>query len=303
MGASAKFKTVPEDFRVTEELDLAFSGAGEHAYFLVEKRAWNTRDIALQIAQAYQIAELDVGYAGLKDKQAVTRQWFSVRTTADKWLLNLPGVSCLAEHRHSRKLRRGQHACNHFEIVLRDVCGAAPDDFATLADGFANTFGPQRVSASNVTQATEWILQRRQRRLSKRRQGWHLSVLRSELFNNVVASRCQLAQQQACAGPGMLLEGDVVVDGQPTGPLWGRGRSTTQAHALQLEQQALAPFAEICNALEFSGVEQARRKLFEAPLNLRVEALAEHQLLLNFALPPGVYATTMLSTRVLLEEP
>ncbi|MEM9622709.1 MAG: tRNA pseudouridine(13) synthase TruD [Pseudomonadota bacterium] len=304
--ATATIKSVPEDFRVFEQLDLEFSGVGEHAYFLVEKTGWNTRDVARAIAEAYAVREMDVGYAGMKDKQAVTQQWFSVVTPADRWLPDLPGIRCLEHARHTRKLRRGQHQGNRFELVLRNVCGADAAAFRALADGFPNAFGSQRLSTDNEAQARAWIQQRphrknkRQRR--SQREGWHLSVLRSVLFNKVLAARCEHAAAHGQAGPGWLIEGDVAVDGQPTGPLWGRGRSATQAAALTVEQAALAEEAGLCEALEHSGLDQARRKLYEIPGALEVTSPARDQLLLCFTLPPGAYATTMLAALVHLEE-
>ncbi len=277
-------------------LDLEFSGSGEHAYFLVEKTGWNTADVAREVASAYNVAPVAVGFAGRKDKRAVTRQWFSVVTDEDRWLPQLPGVRCLRQARHQRKLRLGQHSANRFELVLREARNCSAELLQSLQQGFANAFGPQRLSAQNVEQAQTWILQRRRRRISRQRSGWHLSVLRAELFNRVLQARC------AAGSAATLIEGDVAEDGLPTGPLWGRGRSAASGEALAVEQAALASAARLCEALEFSGVSQARRKLFELPRGLRVQSLGVDCFELQFTLPPGAYATSMLASRICLSE-
>jgi len=307
---AAHIKHQVDHWRVYEDLGFEFSGSGEHLYFYIEKTNLNTADVARMLAQAHGVARHQVGYAGLKDKYAVTRQWFSLTTNSDAWLLDEDNVTCLDIQRHTRKLRRGDHRANRFEICLSDCDPAVYTLAASMHEVFPNYFGPQRVSPTNVSQALEWLANsglgpgcretaptrrgksRRQRggRRSER-QGWHMSVLRSFLFNAV------LDQRVAGGSYAQVIDGDVVVAGQPTGPLWGRGRSATSGLAAQIEQQALAPYAQTCDALEFVGVSQARRTFAVVPEGF--SATHDKDLVtMKFTLPPGAYATALLGHKL-----
>ncbi len=291
-------KANPSDFVVEEELGFEFTDEGEHAYFYVEKCNLNTQEVAEAIARAYGVETFEVGYAGLKDRRAVTRQWFSVPTPEDAWLLDF---TCDARGRHRSKLKRGQHAANRFTLIVRPLDDMDVGSFRSLAGGFPNYFGEQRFGQDNVKRAEAWLKTRRERRTSRRtpsrrKEGWHMSVLRSHLFNQVLHRRVQRGDADT------ILPGDVVSDDVPTGPLWGRGRTATRGQALVIEEQALAPFADICTNLEYAGVQQGRRKLWAAPRNLTVESVGGSAFRLDFALEPGVYATSMLSAVAQIRE-
>ena len=312
-GQTVHIKHEPRDWRVYENLGFAFTGEGEHAYFLVEKENLNTVDVASALARACNVPLHFVGFAGLKDKRAITRQWFSVPQSGDNWPLDLPDIRCLASERHAKKLRRGQHESNYFEIRLTKTHSLAPSLEAKIADCFPNYFGPQRTSQSNVKQALAWLAKgqwgaqrgegdrstdhkrnnrRRKSRAGNGRGGWHLSVLRSLLFNEVLTRRVDLGNY------GQAIEGDVLHEGVPTGPLWGRGRSASGGVALQVEQEALHAYADTCEALEFAGVDQARRNLAVYPQGLHIETVEDDVQLLSFSLPPGAYATSLLANAV-----
>ena len=77
-GASASLKVLNEDFIVTELPLQPPCGEGEHIWLDVEKNGANTAFVAQQLAEAAGVQERDVGYAGLKDRHAITRQWFSI---------------------------------------------------------------------------------------------------------------------------------------------------------------------------------------------------------------------------------
>lgn len=293
-----------EDWRVCEISPETWSGSGEHAYFYVRKQGMNTADLVRAAAVAFDVPRIDVGYAGRKDKQGITEQWLSVRTPCNAWPA-IDHTECLAQTRHSKKLKIGQLRGNRFAIILRDTRLTPEQVLARGNVGFANAFGPQRLSGDNVAQAEAWIAQRERvvdrRRQGKRRgagkrqrgndqQGWHLSVLRSYLFNAVLEKRLELNP----GGPVRVIEGDVLLAGFPTAPLWGRGRSASAALALQIEVEVLAPHRQLCDALEHAGVRQGRRALWCKPGNLEVAEIAADTLKLEFFLPPGSYATAWL---------
>jgi tRNA pseudouridine13 synthase len=113
---TATIRGCPSDFQVVEKLGFEFSGSGEHEYLWVEKTAANTDWVARQIARHAGVRAADVGYAGMKDRHAVTRQWFSVpaRVSTDWTTAAIDGVTVLEVRRHHRKLRRGAHDGNAF---------------------------------------------------------------------------------------------------------------------------------------------------------------------------------------------
>src|SRR5690554_4511120 len=119
---SAKLKASAEDFQVDEVLDIPLSGDGEHLWLWVEKRLLNTEEAARRIAKAAGVSLRQVSYAGLKDRQALTRQWFSIHLPgkADPQLAAAESAELriLDRQRHSRKLQRGAHAANGFTIRL-----------------------------------------------------------------------------------------------------------------------------------------------------------------------------------------
>ena len=147
-------RSSPTDFVVTEKLAIEPSDDGEHDWLWVEKVGANTVWVAEQLARHASISPRDVGYAGLKDRHAVTRQWFSVRRPAAKntnWAsFKADGVSILELQRHRRKLKRGAHRGNAFRIAVRSgEIQSFADNIgeriaAISAAGVPNYFGEQR---------------------------------------------------------------------------------------------------------------------------------------------------------------
>jgi tRNA pseudouridine13 synthase len=285
----AGFKTEPEDFVVDEKPAFELDGRGEHLYLRLEKRATETRHMAEGLAEVYGVAAVDVGYAGMKDKRAVTRQWFSIHTPLAADLAFEAGYAVLASSRHERKLRRGQLAGNTFEIRLRNVSGEGWQERLGVlaANGAPNYFGPQRFGGDNLERAVSWLPQRRRRSISRFKQGLYLSVVRSFLFNEVLAQRISTDRWQE------LLAGDVADNGRPTAPLWGRGRSESSLLAAEIETAVLAPYADLCDALEHAGLRQQRRCLVLRPIDLQWQA-DRGDVRLSFGLGPGCYATSLL---------
>ncbi|MDH3550923.1 MAG: tRNA pseudouridine(13) synthase TruD, partial [Gammaproteobacteria bacterium] len=163
---SATMRTTPQDFQVIEELGFEFTGDGEHDYLWIEKIGANTEWVARQLARFADVPARDVGYAGLKDRHAVTRQWFSVpRWNASDWdALEVEGVNVLDVQRHNRKLRRGAHKANRFHLVLRgDGLHKHADAIEKRVQvireqGVPNYFGEQRFGrhGNNVSLADAW---------------------------------------------------------------------------------------------------------------------------------------------------
>ncbi|NCF43344.1 MAG: tRNA pseudouridine(13) synthase TruD [Proteobacteria bacterium] len=312
---AAKIKTQPEDWQVTEQLATDFTEAGEHAYLYIQKRCMSTAPVAAWLAKRFNVQTMDVSYAGMKDKHALTRQWFSVRLPGPSNAIGTASlrhaegdeqIKVLAGHRHQRKLRRGEHQANRFRIVLRDLPRAVDTELlaAQFARGFPNYFGPQRFGRHNFCDALNWLRQRRRRRVSRQQKGWHLSVLRSWVFNELLARRV------ADGSFDKALDGDLLTtaadgsDAIPLGVLWGRGREQLRGEALHRQQQSLRAIetpdgqqtmAEVCEELEFAGVDRGQRAMLVRPWGIACEQdQGAATLTLSFYLPVGAYATVLL---------
>ena len=181
-GIPAVFKSVPEDFRVDERLSFVPEGTGEHCFVRLEKVGLTTRDVQLDLARHHGLPPLDVGYAGMKDKHALARQWFSLRGVEEPSAPADRAMKILETSRHPKKLRRGELGGNRFAVRLRGVAsedrGAAESGLRALADqGAPNYFGPQRFGENNLEAARQWLAGRRRaerpdgRRRGRRRAG------------------------------------------------------------------------------------------------------------------------------------
>ncbi len=324
-AATATLRATPEDFQVDEVLGFEPDGAGDHVLLHIRKRNTNTEWLARQIAKFAAVKPVDVGYSGLKDRNAVTSQWFSVNLAGipepDWTQLNSDTVNVLRVARNRRKLKRGAHAANEFIITLRDVDGDTGDIERRLQSialhGVPNYFGEQRfgIDAQNIELAR--ALFAGERRIDDRhRRGLIFSAARSFLFNAVLSRRvADGTWNQAIAGDAFVLDGtrsffvaaDIDDDVRrrirehdihPSGPLWGRGDLPAQATVRELEQNTLAAHALLRDGLERAGMSQERRAL-----RLRVHALTwtfsdARTLRLAFRLEPGSYATVVLAELV-----
>lgn len=316
---TGRLRAEPADFEVEEERGFEPSGQGEHAFLIIEKTGANTEWVARQLAAAAGVAPVAVGYAGLKDRHAVTRQAFTVqlpgRADPDWSALAIPGVQVLSAARHDRKLKRGAHRGNRFRIRLRDVRGeraAAETQLESIrVRGVPNYFGEQRFGTDRRNLALAEALFAG-RRLPREQRGFALSAARSELFNAVLAGRVSddswdraldgevwmLAGSNAIFGPEPwnedLARRLAAFDIDPTGPLWGAGdlRSTGAVRALELA--AIEPLAPLARGLEREDLGQQRRALRLRPGDLAWSWEGEDRLVLDFRLPAGAFATVVL---------
>jgi tRNA pseudouridine13 synthase len=314
-----RMRASAEDFEVDEVLGFSADGQGEHALLRIEKRDANTEWVAQQLARAAGVAPMSVGYSGLKDRHALTRQMFSVhlpgRPDPDWHTLNIEGVKFLEVSRHSKKLKRGVHRSNRFRIRLCEIEGdrqAAELRLQAVARyGVPNYFGEQRFGRSGENLRSAHALFAGQR-MGRSQRGFALSAARSWLFNQVLARRVADASwNQPLSGEVWMLGGTHSIFGpqpvddelrdrlargdiDPTGPLWGRGelRSEDEVAAIELEVANLeAPLADgLCK----NDLRQERRSLRLLPAEFGHEWLADGSLVVSFALPSGAFATSVL---------
>jgi tRNA pseudouridine13 synthase len=314
---AGSLRVEPRDFEVEELLGFGPVGQGEHAFLRIEKTGANTEWVARRLAEAAGVVPAAVGYAGLKDRHAVTRQAFSVhlpgRPDPDWQALAIPGVRVLEAARHDRKIRRGAHRGNRFRIRLRDVRGDRVRAQAVVeaigARGVPNYFGEQRFGreGGNLALAESLFAGRR---LPRAQRGFALSAARSELFNAVLAARvADGSWQYGLDGEVWMLDGSNAIFGpepagdelarraaaldiHPTGPLWGAGELRSRGSARDLELAAAEAVASLARGLERSGLAQERRALRIVARDLEATRDGD-DLVLAFALEPGAFATVV----------
>ncbi|MBB72513.1 MAG: tRNA pseudouridine(13) synthase TruD [Legionellales bacterium] len=312
-------KAEPSNFMVDEDLGFELAGTGEHVCLHIEKTNCNTTWLADQIAKLAKVKPFNVSFAGMKDRNAITRQWFSVylpkRPEIDWQQLENDDIKLIEITQHNKKLRRGSLKQNHFKLVLRDIDGdrdRAETLFKTIQqNGLPNFVGPQRfgIDGSNL-QSAELLFQGKIKP-SRNKRSIYLSAVRSWLFNCVLDERVkQNLWNKALQGDAMMLVGsnstficetidDAInqrieaFDISPTGPLFGEGKSSVTNDALALENAVLADYEPFTAGLINAGLEQDRRSLRFRPSNL-AWSYEGKDLLLSFTLPKGVYATSML---------
>src|SRR5690554_1475710 len=312
----ALLKVTPEDFRVTESLwpevearGGEAEGSGEHLCVWLEKTGDNTEFVARELAQLAGCKPFEAGFCGLKDRHAVTTQWFSLycpgREASDAELLSAIGERwrVLSWRRHARKLRRGEHQANGFELVLREVQGdrqVLEAALALLAErGAPNYFGPQRfgIGGGNLEQAMNIDPSRLNRKKGGRRGGGggsgsknvlYFSAARSWLFNEVLAERVAAGNWCVC------LSGEPADEGGPTGPLWGDGGTSASEDQASLERSVVARHPEFEKLFLSTRMKPERRALVTRAEQLQWQWLDDSTLRLQFMLPPGQYATTVL---------
>ncbi len=329
LPGGALIRCSPEDFRVSEQLGFGLSGEGEHCFLYLQKRQLNSMELLQRLSVLSGVAPRDIGLSGLKDRNAVTRQWFSIgmagRPEPDWQLLEVGGdVQVLELGRHLRKLRRGVHRSNRFILVLRALTGeraALEQRLEKLREaGVPNYFGEQRFgrNGSTLEQARHWM--RGGRRITRDKRSLYFSVLRAYVFNRLLAARVESGDWNAIKpGDVCLLRGtrsfftceqvddDIRAraargDIHPGLPLWGWGRAAEGMGFSNLQMESLAECSEICDFLEKSGLELAWRSARMFADDFCWQFCDDETLRLEFSLGAGGYATALVAELVQYQE-
>jgi tRNA pseudouridine13 synthase len=323
-AARGRLRVSPEDFCVDELLGFEASGVGQHVLLRVRKRGANTEHVARELARVANCKPFDVGFAGLKDRHAVTTQYFTVprgRAPLESWLaVQNDEFAVLSATAHDRKLPRGALRANRFTIVVRSLeplksdlalqpAVAARLD-AIAQHGVPNYFGSQRFGrdAGNLRAALIGQLPR-----SREQRSFALSAARSLLFNAVLARRVTDGTWASLGsgdvanldGSGSVFKVTEVstelitrlaqLDTHPTGPLWGDGESLASGETGALESNVASEFPQVIALLAQERLRAERRALRIAVHGLRHEWLEANALRLEFELVAGSFATTVLS--------
>ncbi|MEN1726792.1 MAG: tRNA pseudouridine(13) synthase TruD [Pseudomonadota bacterium] len=315
-----RLRSQPEDFQVTERLGHTPDGDGEHLWLWVEKRERNTTDVARDLARAAGVHPRQVSFAGLKDRIAVTAQYFSIHLAGQadpdwrSW--SIEGVSIGSAERASRKIRRGKLDGNDFLLRIRELEGDPAQIESRLAliakAGVPNGFGAQRFGRNNLARARALFAGELRRSPSRSKRGFYLSAARSYLFNRVLERRiADGSWNQLIDGDVSMLDGSQswfvpdrdgpetksrceALDIHPSGPLVGLGEVPVTGVVRALEEEITQSEPEIVQGLCRFRLEQARRSLRMRVADLEWHFPSGDVLELRFGLGQGSYATTVL---------
>jgi tRNA pseudouridine13 synthase len=326
-GTGGLAKISPEDFVVDELPAYDPCGTGDHLYLWVEKRGLSTAEALRIIGQAFGVSERDIGCAGQKDRQALTRQWVSVLTKRDDVVIDDPKLRVLDRRRHGNKLRLGHLRGNRFTVTLRGVAPEAVARSETILarlgeTGLPNFYGTQRFGRFGDNAALGAALlglgdhrelgrARRERFIRK----MALSALQSELFNRCLSERMRdglldtaldgdvLRKRESgghftCEAPEVdtarVRSGELDVTGPMPGP---KERPAAKGAALAREERVLTEAGLTRELLAKGGAdcEGARRPYRVTVESPSVRRISDDAVELSFALPSGSYATRVLA--------
>ncbi len=317
--ATGILRQVAEDYIVDEIPLLEPDGAGEHVWLKIRKRHTNTDFVAKQLQKLAGVKSMAVSYAGMKDRHALTTQWFSVHfptTEEPDWQsLSSDEIEIVEVKRHSRKLRRGTLLGNHFTIQVRDI-DVDHDVLMHRAEsirkhGVPNFFASQRFGHAGANLNKAQAMFEGDRRIKRHQRSLYLSTARSLLFNYILAERvkvnnwCSLQVGDICLRTGR--RGFFPVEGindellqrlesgeiHPTAPLWGQGELPTSHEIKLLEETLPIQFPSWCEGLEKAGLKMERRELRLVPSDFSIEK-NDDGVRLSFSLPAGCYATSVI---------
>ena len=321
---TALLKAECADFVVKEQLGYDMSSDGEFVAVKVRKTDCNTLFVGEQLAKFAGISVRNMSYAGLKDRKAVTEQWFSLQMpgqpTPDFSQFSLEGVEILDVTRHQRKIRIGSLQGNHFEILLRNA--EETDELKERLDflaknGFPNYFTEQRFGrdGNNLTQALRWASGEIKVK-DRHKRSFYLSAARSEIFNLIVAKRIELGlAQQVLNGDILQLNGShswFMVDESEdlaqlqqrlaqqdvllTAPLIGEEEKST----VDFEHEIFTQHQALFSLMRQERMKAARRVILMQPQHFQWQ-FEPNGLRLQFGLPAGSYATALIRELVNVE--
>ncbi|KPK16700.1 MAG: hypothetical protein AMJ62_04300 [Myxococcales bacterium SG8_38] len=317
----ASFRTTSEDFEVEEVPAYLPSGTGDHVLAFIEKRGITTKDAVQVLCERVGVDPKGAGWAGLKDKHAVTRQWVSFFGAAPEAVrrASTENVQVLEAAPHPHKLRTGHLRANRFRIRLREIDTTRIGDLHAVLDaiekrGLPNYYGEQRFGreGDNARLGLQWVLGTARAPRAAFQRKLQMSALQSELFNQLVAERVETSTLGAVL-PGDLLKkhdsgGIFVADDlqeaqaradaweiSATGPIFGAKMRWPEKEA-RAREEALLQRAGLTPAhfVRWRQIAPGTRRFVRIPAGKVARSVRDDTVDLDFTLPAGSYATILI---------
>jgi tRNA pseudouridine13 synthase len=317
----AEIRSTPDDFEVEEVPAYAPSGIGEHVFAFIEKRGLTTKDAVRALSQCVGADPRSAGWAGLKDRHAVTRQWISILGSTPEELMRagVEGIRVLEAVSHPQKLRTGHLRANRFRIRLRQFDTMRMDDLRQVLSeiethGLPNYYGEQRFGreGDNAERALRWVLGEARAPRAGFQRKLEMSALQSEIFNRCVAERVQSSSL------GQVFDGDVMKkhdtgglfiatdveevqtrtdawETSPTGPIFGAKMRWPEGEARAREEELLRQTGlSLDHLAKWKRVAPGTRRFVRVPVQKIDLSVSDNTADLEFTLPAGSYATILL---------
>lgn len=325
-GIGGELRQSSSDFYVEEIPAYEPSGAGDHVLAWIEKTDVDTFSAVSTLAKALEVKPMEIGYAGMKDKWAVTRQYFSFPPPVTPEQLEgvkIEGISVIRATRHPHKMKTGHLKGNRFRLVVKDLKpGQAHDENANKVlerlsqpPGCPNWYGQQRFGrfGDNASIGKKILLGTFEGRLAPKKKRLFISAYQSALFNRFVCDRVAnktlgtveageilmkgfggptFTSDEPTVDQGRLDSGELVV----TGPMFGHKvqlasgepgrRETALLESEGITTNSFGPFGKLAR-----GTRRAASIRIGAP---KVTHLNATSIQVEFDLPKGAYATTVM---------
>lgn len=283
----ALLKSTPADFIVEELLHEPLTEQGEHVYLYIMKENQNTAWVARKLSEITGVSLRDISYAGLKDRHAQTRQWFSLKWPIKKAFPDIqhPDFTVETVSRHERKLKRGAFLGNRFKIRLNQVEGHPILLERRLAQinkyGVPNYFGLQRFGREqgNLDKVLAFFEGDYKPR-DKNERSILISSARSFLFNAYLSN--------------LLTEHQWPIKDISYGLLWGKEGNRVVHQRDELAEKVAGQYTKLSYGLECLGVELDFRPISLQPVDMSWQLRSSCTLDVQFSLPPGSFATIVL---------
>ena len=312
-GLGGRLTSEPADFQVDEVPAYSASGHGDHFLVKIRKIGLTTQEGIQLLARASDCSPRDIGFAGRKDKCAITTQWLS--TPVSPKAPDHEAVEILEVHPHNHKLKIGHLRANRFRIRLVDLVDDAnthlPALLERLSDGFPNYYGDQRFGRHLDSVDFNLNLVKRGRR-KRNELRFSASIVQSAMFNLWLGRRVTDQLLDRALDGDILKKSDtgglfnvedppaeqlridnLLVD--PTGPIYGPKMRSALRVAGQRESELARGFP--LGPSDWTRLGRlgagSRRVARIRPADCRFE-IKDHALVASFTLPPGVYATVFL---------
>ena len=301
-NCSFRFRATPKNFFVEELPNKEFLERGDYLVLKIQKQGLSTWELVEFFKNELLIDE--IGYAGLKDKNATTIQYISIPKRYYKKIKRFkhPKIKILQTYLHNRPLQMSELTGNRFVVHLQTISnirvGQIQQTLELIAAiGMPNYFGYQRFGKDGLQQAKAFLNGERVVR-SKRMQKFLLFILQSDLFNRWLQRRVSISKNGF-----ELLQGDVYRTKEDR---YIRPKKIPQK-AYEKREIAVTGLLPGKHVIRSFGKAREIEKLFDEPLPLKGDrrdaivypvindlTMKHKELILDFALPKGSYATILL---------
>ncbi len=294
-------KQIPEDFYVKEIISFEFSKDGDYSIFILKKRGYTTVRALQHITSALKMPLKSAGFAGTKDKNAVTEQAISLKGIGKEKAerLNLKDLSLEFLGKSAKPLSLGDLEGNYFRIIVKDA-GCEPKRL----EKFRNYFGEQRFSKNNAEagkaiikkdfkRAAELICQSSgdQEKLVK----MHLDKFSKDYVGALRKIPLKILKMYVHAYQSMLWNKIAEKSDECELQIIGFGASgLSQSEIEIMKSEGITSRDFIIREMPELSSEGGKRNVFAAPKKLKITKKSEGCYELEFELPKGSYATELI---------